>query len=129
MTPTDKVLERIRPFRVAETSAAIVRAGGRIAVSGHNGPAILTHVEMWLLWKGGVPAEEVIRAATRTGIEKVGYIDDLGSIEPGKIADLVVLSSDPLADILNTLDVRYTIVDGVAYDANTGKEVWPSPGR
>lgn len=124
-TPTDKALEQIRPFKVAQTSAAIVRAGGKIAVSGHNGPAVLAHVEMWLLWKGGVPAEEVVRAATRTGIEKVGYVDDLGSIQPGKIADLVVLTSDPLADILNTLDVRYTIVDGVVYDANTGKEVSP----
>jgi imidazolonepropionase-like amidohydrolase/dipeptidyl aminopeptidase/acylaminoacyl peptidase len=128
-TPTDKPLERIRAFKVARMCAAIVRAGGRIAVSGHNAPGILAHVEMWLLWKGGVPPEEAIRAATRTGIEKIGYLDDLGSIEPGKIADLVVLSSDPLADMLNTVDVRYTIVDGVVYDANANREVLPPPSR
>jgi len=128
-TPTDKRLEDIRPFRVAEASAALVRAGGKIAVSGHNAPAVLAHVEMWLLWKGGMPAEEVIRAATRTGIEKVGYADDLGSIQPGKIADLVVLGSDPLTDVLNTLDVRFTVIDGVVYDASTTRQVSPFSSR
>ncbi len=125
MTPTDKPLERMRAFKVAQACAALVRAGGSIAVSGHNAPAVLVHAEMWLLWRGGVAPEEIIRAATRTGIEKAGYLDDLGSIEPGKIADLVILGSDPLADVLNTIDVRYTVVDGVVYDADTGTEIPP----
>jgi len=128
LCPTAAPLERLRAMTVARSCAQLIRLGGKVAVSGHNGPAILAHVEMWLLWKGGVPAGEVIRSATRTGVERIGYDRDLGSIEAGKTADFVVLDSDPLEDILNTLDVRYTVADGVVYEASTLKQVWPPTG-
>ena len=68
---------------------------------------------------------EALRAATINGADKLGLAPDLGSVEAGKLADLVVLDADPLADIHNSAKIRWVVKNGTVYDAETMKELWP----
>jgi cytosine/adenosine deaminase-related metal-dependent hydrolase len=74
----------------------------------------------------------VLRAATILGADAIGHGKDLGSIDGGKLADLVILDANPLENIANTNTVRYVMKNGRLYDGNTLAEVWPrqrGPGR
>ncbi len=62
---------------------------------------------------------------TLNPVDALGLTQDLGTVEVGKLADLVVLSKDPLADIRNTTSLKYVIKNGRVYDAATLDEVWP----
>lgn len=78
---------------------------------------LAAHWEMWMLHEGGFSPMEVLRAATLHGAEYIGLDQDLGSIEPGKLADLVVLDGDPLEDIRATARPRWVIKNGRLYEA------------
>lgn len=117
--------EQTTTARVGQAVASALAAGVKVAISGHNSPGILTHFEMWALQRGGASNGDVIRAATMTGAEKLGIQGDVGSLEPGKIADFLVLTSNPLDNIENTLDLKYTVADGIVYDSDTLEQIWP----
>ena len=115
---------------VAAAAAKIVEAGGRVGVGSHGQlQGLGYHWEMWALASGGMPAHDVLRCATLRGAEIIGYAQDLGSIEPGKLADLVVLSRNPLEDIRNTNTVRWVVKNGELYDGDTLDRTWPSPRK
>ena len=82
-----------------------------------------------MLAQGGMTPLEALRAATLHGAEYVGLDAEIGSIEQGKLADLVVLESNPLEDIRNTDTVRYTIINGRVYDARTMNELGARPRK
>ncbi len=101
---------------VARSAHAFVRAGGRVCLGGHGqmqglGP----HWEMWAFVQGGFTPLEALRAATLHPAEALGLERDLGSLEPGKLADFVVLEKDPLADIHNSRSVELVVKHGRAY--------------
>jgi len=111
----------------AEALADIVEAGGRIAMGGHgSAPGLDAHFELWAMASGGLPAHDVLRAATLTGAWAIGREADLGSLEVGKLADLIVLNRDPLQDIRNSIDIRYVMKGGRLYESATLNEVWPA---
>ncbi len=114
-------------FKLAAASAAkIQRAGGLIGVGGHGQlQGLGYHWEMWALSMGGMTPREVLRAATIDGARIIGFDQDLGSLEAGKLADLVVLDSNPLENIRNTNTVRWVMKNGELYDADTLTQVWP----
>ncbi len=63
--------------------------------------------------------------ATLHGAKIIGLSQDLGSIEPGKMADLVVLNKNPLEDIRNTNSVRYVMKNGELFNGDTLDQIWP----
>lgn len=83
------------------------------------------HWEIWMLAQGGMTNQECIRAATMNGADYIGMGDQIGSIEEGKIADLIVLEKNPLDDIINTEFVKYTMINGRLFEAETMKELGP----
>jgi Tol biopolymer transport system component len=120
--PSEHVFERL-----AGSAADITRAGGRVCVGAHGQlHGLGTHWEMWALASGGLSNLEVLRAATLRGAEAMGYADDLGSLEPGKLADLLVLDRDPLADIHDSTSLRMVMKGGRLFSADTLEQVWPA---
>ncbi len=102
----------------------LVDAGVKVCVGGHGqlqGLGVLW--EMWNLSQGGMSNTQVLKAATIHGAEYIGMGDDLGSIEAGKLADIIVLDSDPLEDIQNINSVIYTIANGRMFETDTMNEI------
>jgi imidazolonepropionase-like amidohydrolase len=75
---------------------------------------------------GGMTTHEALRVATATGAQAIGLQGDVGSLEVGKLADLLVLTKDPLVDLRNTNTLRYVMKNGRLYDANTLAELHPT---
>jgi imidazolonepropionase-like amidohydrolase/Tol biopolymer transport system component len=81
------------------------------------------HWELWMLAQGGMSNMEALQAATINGAEYLGMQRELGSLEAGKLADLIVLDQNPLEDIRNSEFVKYTMVNGRLYEAETMEEI------
>jgi Tol biopolymer transport system component len=112
--------------RHAEFVRDLVAAGGRAAVGSHGElQGLGYHWELWSMQAGGLPEHDALRAATLYGAEAIGLANDLGSLEVGKLADLVVLAADPLENIRNTNTIRYVMKNGRLYDGPTLNEIWP----
>ncbi len=113
---------------VAASAAKVQRAGGLLAVGSHGNVAGLGfHWEMQAYAAGGMRPHEVLRAATMGSAETIGRQEELGSLEAGKFADLIILERDPLADIAHAQDARQVMKGGRLYDAETLDELWPQP--
>ncbi|AKM07930.1 LpqB family beta-propeller domain-containing protein [Pelagerythrobacter marensis] len=109
---------------VARSIKRLDDAGVVVNVGSHGQAAgIALHWEMQLLAEGGMAPMRILRAATINGAKTWGLDHQLGSIEPGKLADLIVLERDPLADIQNSDSVIYTMVNGRLYDSATMNEI------
>ncbi|MBK6943023.1 MAG: PD40 domain-containing protein [Planctomycetes bacterium] len=108
----------------ARICKALVDVGERVQLGAHGQLAGLgAHWELWMLGQGGLAPMQALRAATLDGARYIGVDDDLGSIEPGKLADFLVFDADPLADLSNTSTLTWTVQNGVVYDARTMRRV------
>ncbi len=104
----------------------LVDAGGRTGVGSHGQlQGLGYHWELWDVQSGGMSNHDALRVATLMGAEAIGLGGDLGSIESGKLADLVVLEANPLDDIRNSNTIRYVMKNGRLYDGDTLDEIWP----
>jgi imidazolonepropionase-like amidohydrolase len=113
-------------WNVAKELGDLIKSGGRVGVGGHGDPAgLATHYQLWTYVEGGIPIFEALRSATLRGAEALGLDRDLGSLEVGKLADLIVLDGNPLESIRNTQRIRYVFFNGRLYDATTLDEQWP----
>ena len=105
---------------------AIVEAGGRVGVGSHGQlQGLGYHWELWAMQSGGLSEHDALRTATILGAESIGLDGDLGTIEPGNLADLVILEENPLDDIRHTNTIRYVMKNGRLYYGDTLNERWP----
>ncbi|PYP17846.1 MAG: amidohydrolase [Gemmatimonadetes bacterium] len=112
--------------RIAGSANSILQAGGYIGLGGHGQmDGLGDHWELWAMAAGGMKPHDVLRVATINGAHAIGMEQDLGSLEPGKLADLIVLDTNPLEDIHNTNSVRYVMKNGRLYEGDTLNEIWP----
>jgi hypothetical protein len=101
-----------------------VQAGGKVVTgpdsAGTSGPSnipgLAMHIEMEALVDAGLTPMQAILASTKWSAELLHKDQELGTVEPGKLADLILIEGDPLADIRNTRNIRAVILDGKVVD-------------
>jgi Tol biopolymer transport system component/imidazolonepropionase-like amidohydrolase len=119
---------------VAEGAARVVKAGGHVSLGAHGQlQGLGAHWELWAMAGDGITNGgsalsplDAWKSATRSAAEKLGLLPDLGTVEAGKLADLIVLDADPLADIHNSVKIRYVVKNGQLFDGPTLASEWPT---
>ena len=110
-------------IEIAKSAKRLLDAGVSVQLGAHGQREGLgAHWEMWMFVQGGMTPLEALRCATLNGARYLGLDKDIGSLEPGKLADVAVIDGNPLANIRDSEKVRYTVVNGRVYDATTLNE-------
>ena len=117
-------------IEVAKTAAMLQHAGVPVNTGAHGQREGLgTHWEMWMLVKGGLTPLEALRSATLNPAKYLGMDKDIGSLEPGKLADLAVIDGDVLKDIRQSDRLTHVMVNGRLYDVSTMDEIGATPKK
>ncbi len=126
--PTRYFADDIYATEMASQIRKLAQAGVSIQVSGHGQMHGLDkHWEMELMNRGGFTPAEIMAIATINGAKYLGLDSQLGSIEPGKLADLIVLDANPLDDIRNTRKIDMVMQNGILYRGADASRVFPNP--
>ncbi|MEH6716964.1 MAG: amidohydrolase family protein [Parasphingorhabdus flavimaris] len=108
----------------AREAKKLADAGVKVAIGAHGQQAgIGSHWELWSFVRGGMQPVEALAAGTIESARSLGMDADIGSLEPGKLADLLVLDADPTADIRNSDKIDRVMLNGRMYDPLTMNEV------
>lgn len=108
----------------AREAKKLAERGVKVSIGAHGQQAgIATHWELWSFARGGMSPVEALRAGTIEPARSLGMERDIGSLEVGKLADLVILTADPATDIRNSDDIARVMLGGRLYDARTMNEV------
>lgn len=107
----------------AREAKKLAERGVLVSIGAHGQEEGLgSHWELWSFGRGGMTPVEALRTATVAPATHLGFIDDIGTLEAGKLADLVVLNANPLDDIRNSDDIDSVMLNGRLYDARTMNE-------
>jgi imidazolonepropionase-like amidohydrolase/Tol biopolymer transport system component len=116
--PDDQFADRT----TAREARRLAQRGVPVAIGGHGQqPGIAEHWELWSHVRGGASPLEALRYGTAEAARIYGFAD-LGTLEPGKLADLVILDADPTQDIRNSDKIAQVMLNGRLYDAATLNE-------
>jgi len=108
---------------VSKAVKYIADGGTKINMGSHGQiQGLGAHWELWMLAQGGMNSHDILRAGTINGASYLGMSKEIGSLEPGKLADMIVLDANPLDDIRNTDKIRFVMVNGRLFDAQTMNE-------
>ncbi|WP_420429038.1 amidohydrolase family protein [Kordiimonas sp.] len=112
-------------FRAVSRSTKKLDDAGVTINAGSHGQVygLALHWEMWSMAEGGMDNHRILRTATLNGAKTLGAEDKIGSLEVGKLADIIVLDDNPLEDIKNTNTVRFTMIGGRLYDSLSMNEI------
>ncbi len=120
--------EDFNHFAIARIARQLADAGVSVQLGAHGEREGLgAHWELWMLVQGGMTPHQALKCGTWNGARYLGLDADLGSLEPGKLADLIVIDGNPLTDIRQSEKVLYTVVNGRLYDAATMNEAGNHP--
>ncbi|MGJ8564772.1 MAG: amidohydrolase family protein [Alphaproteobacteria bacterium] len=108
-------------------SAAVAKkledAGVLVSIGAHGQrEGLAAHWEIWSFARGGMDPVQALRTATVNPAKHLGFFQDIGSLEKGKLADLVILDANPLDNIRNTDKIDRVMLGGRLYDASTMDE-------
>jgi len=107
----------------AATAKSLAEQGVMVSIGAHGQrEGLASHWEMWSFARGGMSPIEVLHTATTAPAKALGFSDDLGSLETGKLADLVVLDANVVEDIYQSDKVDMVMLNGRLYDAGTLNE-------
>ena len=81
-------------------------------------PGFVFHHELQLYQEAGIPPLAILKMATQNGAEALGILQETGTIEAGKLADIIVLEKNPLEDIKNTLSIHSVFRQGALLTRN-----------
>lgn len=111
-------------FKSAAAAKELHDRGVTVNIGAHGQlQGLAAHWETWMFTQGGMSNHDALKVATINGANYIGVGEHLGSLEPGKLADLIVIDGNPLEDIYDTENVVYTMVNGRLYDASTMNEI------
>jgi len=126
MSPDDE----FNHFALARNCKELLDAGTSVQLGAHGQlQGLGAHWELWMFQQGGMTNMEALRCGTLNGAWYLGMDADLGSLEPGKLADVLVLEKNPLEDIRNSESIQYTMINGRLFDARTMDEVGNHPQK
>ena len=110
----------------AEFAKRMIEGGARMGIGSHGQiQGVGYHWELWSMGSGGMSAHDVLRTGTIYGAEAIGMGADLGSLEAGKMADILVLDKNPLENLRNSTSIKYVMKNGRIYEGETLNEIWP----
>jgi imidazolonepropionase-like amidohydrolase/Tol biopolymer transport system component len=111
-------------IQVSKSLKKLNDAGVLVNMGAHGQiQGIGAHWEIWMMQQGGMSNFEALRTATINPAISLGLDAHIGSLEVGKLADLLVMDQNPLDNIRNTESIRYTMVNGRLFDAETMNEI------
>jgi imidazolonepropionase-like amidohydrolase len=120
--------EEYNHFAVAKAARELNDVGVSVQLGAHGQrEGLAAHWVLWMFGQGGMKPLQALRAGTLSGARYLGLDKDIGSLEAGKLADLIILDKNPLEDLRHTDSVRYTMVNGRLFDAATMNEVGNQP--
>lgn len=109
---------------VSKAAKQLADAGVKVNLGAHGQiQGLGAHWELWMLAQGGMSPLQAIRAATINGASYLGMDKEIGSLEVGKLADLVIMDANPLEDIRNSEKIKYVMINGRLYDSMTMNEL------